>query len=87
MQKFWLIIFVTLSERKRIVKKTTGEFLGRVTLSVGIAKYSKGESIGFFSNRCDRSLLAARVNGRNCTVTEVEAEEILSGDMPVTGVA
>lgn len=74
-------------ERKRIVKKTTGEFLGRVTLSVGIAKYSKGESIGFFSNRCDRSLLAARLNGRNCTVTEVEADEILSSDKPEAGVA
>ncbi|MEM6603846.1 MAG: GGDEF domain-containing protein [Pseudomonadota bacterium] len=66
-------------ERKRIVKKTTGEFLGRVTLSVGIAKYAHGESIGFFCNRCDRSLLAARANGRNCTITELEAEDVLSG--------
>jgi len=74
-------------ERKRIVKKTTGEFLGRMTLSVGIAEYSKGESIGYFSNRCDRSLLAARLNGRNCTVTEIEAEEILSSDETKTGIA
>lgn len=74
-------------ERKRIVKKTTGEFLGRVTLSVGIARYNKGESIGFFSARCDRALLAARSNGRNCTVTEIEAEDILSSNNFESGAA
>lgn len=65
-------------ERKRIVKKSTGEFLGRVTISIGIATYKKGDSIGFFNMRCERSLMAARLNGRNCTITEQEAEDILS---------
>lgn len=74
-------------ERKRIIKKTTGEFLGRVTLSIGIASYKKGESIGLLSARCEKALLAARANGRNCIVTELEADEILAGsDFPEAGV-
>ena len=57
-------------ERKRIIKKTTGEFLGRVTVSVGIAEFQEGESLGYLVSRAERSLVMARQNGRNCTITE-----------------
>ena len=74
-------------ESKRIVKKTTGEFLGRVTLSIGIAQYKKGDSVGHFLSKCERSLGAARDNGRNCTMTENDADAILSNNSHLSGMA
>jgi diguanylate cyclase len=65
-------------ERKRVVKKTTGEFLGRVTVSVGIAEFNEGESIGNLINHAEKSLMAARLNGKNCTMTEAEARILLA---------
>lgn len=65
-------------ERKRVVKKTTGEFLGRVTVSVGIAEFNEGESIGYLINRAEKSLMAARHNGKNCTMTEAEAKIVFA---------
>lgn len=65
-------------ERKRIVKKTTGEYLGRVTISAGIAEFKEGESLGYLVSRAEKSLTAARLNGRNCSVTEDETNDILS---------
>ena len=57
-------------ERKRIVKKATGEFLGRITVSVGVAEFQEGESLGYLMSRAERSLSLARENGKNCTMTE-----------------
>jgi diguanylate cyclase len=61
-------------ERKRIIKKTTGEFLGRVTISVGIAEFQEGESLGYLMSRAERALSVARHNGKNCTVIEEEVK-------------
>lgn len=67
-------------ERKRIVKKNTGEFLGRITLSIGIVKYNESESIGQLLRRLDKTLYAAQISGRNCTITEDEAHNILESE-------
>lgn len=76
-------------ERKRIIKKTTGEFLGRVTVSAGIAQFKEGESLGYLLNRAERTLAIARQNGRNCSMTEEEAADFMqsnnSGDMAANG--
>jgi diguanylate cyclase len=67
-------------ERKRIVKKTTGEFLGRTTISVGIAEFQEGESIGHLVSRAEKILNIARMNGRNCTINEEDAKKLMTND-------
>ncbi|MFT6071752.1 MAG: diguanylate cyclase [Alphaproteobacteria bacterium] len=64
-------------ERKRIIKKTTGEFLGRVTVSCGISEFRTGESVGCLVNRAEKILSIAKQNGRNCTMTEKDAENFI----------
>jgi diguanylate cyclase len=66
-------------ERKRVVKKNTGEYLGRVTLSGGVAQFVKGESIGVLMNRLNRALEVARMNGDNYVVTDTDSELSLGG--------
>ena len=71
-------------ERKRIIKKTTGEFLGRVTISVGVAEFQEGESLGYLISRAERALSVARQNGKNCTVTEDDIKTLNTNpDNPV----
>lgn len=60
-------------ESKKIVKRSTGETLGAITVSVGAARYRPGESITDLLNRADQCLYAAKRNGRNRTVNEEEA--------------
>jgi diguanylate cyclase len=60
----------SMIESKRIIKKTTGEFLGRVTISVGIAQFQEGESLGYFISRTEMALSVARDNGKNCIAIE-----------------
>jgi diguanylate cyclase len=52
-------------ESKEIVNKATKENLGRITLSIGIAEYIKGESISELVARADAALYAAKNAGRN----------------------
>lgn len=52
-------------ETKEVVNKTNHETLGRITLSIGIAQYKRGESISEFIERADTALYQAKRNGRN----------------------
>ena len=52
-------------EKYDLKKKNSGESLGKVTLSFGVAKYSKGESAEFFLNRVDEALYGSKKKGRN----------------------
>ena len=72
-------------ERKRVVKKTTGEFLGRITVSGGVAQFKKGESIGVLMNRVNRTLEAARISGYNTIITDTDADKILASDKNNSG--
>ena len=72
---------VTVSEHiretvqsKRIVKRSTGESLGAITLSLGVAFYVPGEPISEFIARADACLYAAKRAGRNRSVAEDSAE-------------
>ncbi len=57
-------------ESKKIVKRATGETLGSITLSIGVAQYVSGEPIGDTLNRADACLYAAKRKGRNCVVSQ-----------------
>jgi diguanylate cyclase len=50
---------------KKIVKRSSGEVLGRVTVSIGIAEYVPGEPLEDTLRRADTGLYAAKRAGRN----------------------
>lgn len=53
---------------KELVRRSTGETLGRINVSVGIAEHIRGESADSMVERADTRLYAAKRNGRNCVV-------------------
>lgn len=69
---------------KELVKRSTGENLGRVTVSVGIASCRSGDTASSLIERADTCLYAAKRNGRNCVVCETDPE---IGSGPNTKVA
>ncbi len=57
-------IRTTIASRK-IVKRTTGESMGTITLSLGVARYRPGESLAGLIQRADAALYKAKTGGRN----------------------
>jgi diguanylate cyclase len=55
----------TAISRKVLRKRSTGETLGRVTVSIGAAEYQRLEDLDEFVHRVDRLLYAAKQTGRN----------------------
>jgi diguanylate cyclase len=70
-------IRATVSERK-MRKRSTGEVLGAITVSIGVAEFQPGESIGELVERADRALYQAKRLGRNRTVTELDLDDDLA---------
>lgn len=71
---------ITLAEQirvavkaKELVKKSTNESLGHVTLSIGISTYLGGESAMEFIERADQCLYAAKETGRDRVVSSPDA--------------
>jgi len=60
--------------KRHVTRRTNGEILSSVTVSVGVAQFAPGETLAGLFERCDRALYAAKHGGRNCTVTESELE-------------
>ncbi|MDZ5647562.1 GGDEF domain-containing protein [Nitrospirillum sp. BR 11828] len=60
---------------RRIVKRTSGAPIGNITLSVGVALYELGESLGRFIQRADEALYVAKHEGRNQVRAHVHAGE------------
>jgi diguanylate cyclase len=50
---------------KEIINRSTGELLGRITMSVGVAQFYVNESIEDLIKRADDALYVAKNNGRN----------------------
>jgi diguanylate cyclase len=59
---------------KELMKRSTGEHLGRVTVSVGVATAHKGETAQSLIERADACLYAAKRNGRNRVICETDPE-------------
>jgi diguanylate cyclase len=60
--------------KRQVTRRTTGERLSSVTVSIGVAQFVPGEALTSLFERCDRALYAAKHGGRNRTVTECEVE-------------
>jgi len=59
---------------KELKKKSTGEILGRVTISVGVSVLKAGDDTDALIERADSCLYAAKRNGRNRVVCEIDPE-------------
>ncbi|MND07591.1 diguanylate cyclase [compost metagenome] len=56
------------------MKRSTGEHLGRVTISVGVASLQAGDTAQSLIERADTCLYAAKRAGRNRVVSEGDPE-------------
>lgn len=59
---------------KELIKKTTGENLGTITMSFGVSRYHFGEDIESFISRADTCLYAAKHAGRNQVKCETDPD-------------
>jgi len=59
---------------KELKKKSTGEILGRVTISIGVSMLKPGEDTDALIERADACLYAAKRNGRNRVICEFDPE-------------
>src|SRR5581483_2494484 len=59
---------------KELMKRSTGEHLGRVTISVGVATLKPGDTPQTLIGRADACLYAAKRNGRNRVISESDPE-------------
>jgi diguanylate cyclase len=60
----------------RLTKRTTGQEIGSVTVSIGVAQFRLAESSDALVERCDRGLYHAKNTGRNRTIAENEVPSL-----------
>jgi diguanylate cyclase len=61
--------------RKELIRRSTGESLGRVTISLGVASWRRGDTISSLMERADACLYAAKRGGRNCVIAETALDD------------
>jgi diguanylate cyclase len=66
-----------ISEAK-LTRRTTGQEIGNVTVSIGVVQFRLAESAEALIERCDRGLYHAKNAGRDRIVTETEIEAHLA---------
>ncbi len=59
---------------KELVRKSTNEVIGRVTVSIGVASLGKNDTSSSLFERADQCLYAAKRSGRNKVVAENDPE-------------
>jgi diguanylate cyclase len=59
---------------KNVVNRATGERLGKVTMSAGAALFEYGEPVGQLLVRSDTALIAAKNQGRNRVLSQLDLE-------------
>jgi diguanylate cyclase len=65
----------------RLTRRTTGQAISSVTVSIGVAQFRLAESAEAMIERCDRGLYEAKRLGRNRTITEADIEgETVKGE-------
>ena len=57
-------------ENKKLVKKSTGDVLGTITISIGVAQIAAGEPIEAVIRRADACLYGAKHHGRNLVINQ-----------------
>jgi len=57
-------------QSKELMRRSTGETLGRVTISLGVAQWRLGDDVASILERADSCLYAAKAAGRNCVIAE-----------------
>ena len=68
---------------KELMKRSTGQNLGRVTVSVGVATARHGDTVQSLIARADGCLYAAKRNGRNRVICETDPEFSASAEAKV----
>ena len=63
-------------ERKRLVKKSTGDILGTITISIGVAEFVGGETAASLIQRADNCLYRAKHAGRNCVIGDNDPKAV-----------
>ena len=58
----------------KLMRRTTGQEIGSVTVSIGVAQFRPAESAEALIERSDRGLYQAKRTGRNRVVTEIEID-------------
>ncbi len=53
-------------QAKKLIRKSTGDMLGTMTVSIGAAELAAGETAASLIHRADNCLYAAKNSGRNC---------------------
>lgn len=62
----------------QFTRRSTGEVLPQITVSIGVGQFQFGESMADLIDRCDRALYLAKKLGRNRVVTELELDRKLA---------
>jgi diguanylate cyclase len=55
-------------ESKKLIKKSTGDVLGTITISIGVAQFAAGENAETLVRRADACLYGAKHAGRNLAI-------------------
>ncbi|HYS44946.1 MAG TPA: GGDEF domain-containing protein, partial [Rhizomicrobium sp.] len=63
----------TTVETKKLVKKSTGDILGTITISIGVAQIAPGDTVEGAVRRADACLYGAKHNGRNLVINQKDA--------------
>lgn len=57
-------------QSKKVMKRSTNQDLGTITISLGVSQYRPGEDLSSLIERADACLYEAKEAGRNCVITE-----------------
>lgn len=69
-------------QAKELLKRSTNEKLGRITLSVGVAEFNADDTVAGLIERADQCLYLAKRSGRNLVISERD----LPSEQPPIGI-